>query len=100
MALAGLTLAATSSTEVKPTAAPAEKTSLTLKSPKDQKEAATKVEPLREADYQKKVSQWIVRLLSQAHYRPHKLDDSFSQEILENFIKTLDPNQTIRNRTG
>ncbi len=49
--------------------------------------------PLQEADYQKEVSQWIVRLLSQAHYRPHKLDDDFSRKILDNFIDTLDPNR-------
>ncbi len=59
-----------------------------------EKPATTKgAQPLQEADYQQKVSQWIVRLLSQAHYRPHKLDDDFSREILDNFIKTLDPNR-------
>ncbi len=93
LVLAGLTLAATSGTDVKPPVSTVDTSPVTTQAPETAKKAATGVAPLREADYQKKVSQWIVRLLSQAHYRPHKLDDAFSRQILDNFIKTLDPNR-------
>ncbi len=88
--LAGLAASSLAVTDVPAAGQAANKTSETaIPAKKDQ----SRTGPLQEAEYQKKVSQWIVRLLSQAHYRPHKLDDAFSREILDNFIKTLDPNR-------
>jgi carboxyl-terminal processing protease len=43
--------------------------------------------------YQKETSRWLVRLLEQLHYKPMKLDDSFSEKILDNYIKILDSNK-------
>ena len=43
--------------------------------------------------YQKETSRWLVRLLEQLHYKPMKLDDSFSEKILENYIDILDSNK-------
>lgn len=48
---------------------------------------------LKPEAYQKETSRWVVRLLEQLHYKPVKLDDEFSQKILDNYIDTLDPNK-------
>jgi len=48
---------------------------------------------LQPESYQKETSRWLVRLLEQLHYKPMKLDDEFSAKILDNYIKTLDPNK-------
>lgn len=48
---------------------------------------------LQPESYQKETSRWLVRLLEQLHYKPVKLDDEFSAKILDNYIKTLDPNK-------
>lgn len=34
-------------------------------------------------------------LLEQGHYRPKKIDDSFSKEVLESFLKSLDDDKTV-----
>jgi len=43
--------------------------------------------------YQKETSRWLVRLLEQLHYKPMKLDDAFSEKILNNYIDILDSNK-------
>lgn len=43
--------------------------------------------------YQKETSRWLVRLLEQLHYKPMKLDDAFSEKILNNYIEILDSNK-------
>ena len=48
---------------------------------------------LKPEPYQKETSRWLVRLLEQLHYKPIKLDDDFSQKILDNYIEILDPNK-------
>jgi carboxyl-terminal processing protease len=48
---------------------------------------------LKPEPYQKETSRWLVRLLEQLHYKPIKLDDEFSEKILNNYIETLDPNK-------
>ncbi len=48
---------------------------------------------LKPEPYQKETSRWVVRLLEQLHYKPVKLDDSFSAKILDNYIDTLDANK-------
>ena len=48
---------------------------------------------LKPEPYQKETSRWLVRLLEQLHYKPVKLDDDFSQKILDNYIEILDPNK-------
>ena len=55
--------------------------------------ASTTINNLKPEPYQKETSRWLVRLLEQLHYKPKKLNDEFSQEILDNYIETLDPNK-------
>lgn len=48
---------------------------------------------LKPEPYQKETSRWLVRLLEQLHYKPVKLNDEFSEKILNNYIEILDPNK-------
>jgi carboxyl-terminal processing protease len=34
-------------------------------------------------------------MLEQAHYSPHKIDDAFSKDIFQKFLKELDPDKNI-----
>lgn len=45
------------------------------------------------ADIEKSVSQRILKILSNKHFRQLPLDDTFSQRLLENYIKDLDFNR-------
>ena len=48
---------------------------------------------LKPEPYQKETSRWLVRLLEQIHYKPMKLNDEFSIQILDKYLETLDPNK-------
>ncbi len=48
---------------------------------------------LKPEPYQKETSRWLVRLLEQLHYKPVKLNDEFSEKILDKYIEILDPNK-------
>ena len=42
-----------------------------------------------------KIFQEVAEMLEQAHYSPHKIDDAFSKDIFQKFIKELDPDKNI-----
>ena len=42
-----------------------------------------------------KIFQEVAEMLEQAHYSPHKIDDSFSKDIFQKFLKELDPDKNI-----
>lgn len=55
--------------------------------------AKTDLNPVKPSPKHKEESQLLVQLVDRLHYKPKKLDDAFSQEILDKFISTLDPNK-------
>lgn len=42
-----------------------------------------------------KIFQEVAEMLEQAHYSPHKIDDAFSKDIFQKFLKELDPDKNI-----
>jgi len=42
-----------------------------------------------------KIFQEVAEMLEQAHYSPNKIDDAFSKDIFQKFLKELDPDKNI-----
>ncbi|MGE5682978.1 MAG: carboxy terminal-processing peptidase [Bacillota bacterium] len=61
---------------------------------KDKKQDDDKVPVLTPGEIQQREDQFIMPLLSRYHYKKTDLNDSLSSIILDNYIKTLDPNRS------